>query len=167
MLCASRPKIVNAIVFSPYVLRSLQFSPQNHVQFFSLLFVLRALRFLSQNYEHIRIYPVRATFSCPKNMYFFFSLTCYVLYASRPKIVNAFLCSPVRTTYCTLLAFMYLTPWCCCMKTTEALTDFLGSPLSYDFLRPVYTRFSVLCPPTRALCKPVMTLPVITIFAIG
>ena len=113
-------------------------------------YALRSLHFLHQNYVQ-----------------FFFSCSCYVLYISRPKTVNAFLCSPIWTTSCALLAFKSLTLWCCCMKTTEALTDLLGFPLSYAFLRPVYTRFSILYPPTRALCTPVMTLPVITEFAIG
>jgi len=178
--------------------------------FFLLPYKLRALRFSSQNCKRIRIYAVRATFStlpAPKLCrIFFFSRTCYVLYAFRPKIVNAFVfmpyalrslhflpqnylqlffpymlralrcssqnykripVSPVRATYCAFLAFMYLTPWCCCMKTKETLTDLLGSPLRYAFLRPVYTRFSILYPPTHALCTPVMTLPVTTEFAVG
>ena len=98
VLYASRPKIVNAFIFMPYVLRSIHFLSQNYIQFFLLPYKLRALRFSSQNCKRIRVYAVRATFStlpAPKLCtIFFFSRTCYVLYASRPKIVNAFVFMP-------------------------------------------------------------------------
>jgi len=75
-------------------------------KFFFLPFVLRALCFSSQNYKHIRIYPVRATFPAllaPKLCTnFFFSHSCYVLFASRPKIINAFVFFPLRATFSTL-----------------------------------------------------------------
>ena len=97
MLYASRPKIINAFVFILRATFCTLLAPKLWTIFF-LRFVLRALCFSSQNYKHIRIYPVRATFPAllaPKLCTnFFFSHSCYVLFASRPKIIKAFVFIP-------------------------------------------------------------------------
>jgi hypothetical protein len=82
--------------------------------------------------------------------FLFFPHACYVLYASRPKIINAFVFSPVLATFSTLLApklctfFFYWSCYVLYSSRPKIINAFVFIPYvlrSQHFLLQNYVRF--------------------------